>query len=129
MASFETHLDLYQKFRKDAKNAALYKGTRAEVYFLSAYHLIDACAAMEHIHINKHQKVRSTLEYNQFIFKEKTEEVWRAFQAIENQLRPKFAYSYSWAEDDFIKIGLNFTIIEKICLEILKDVSGVPTIT
>ena len=100
MSSFENHLKLHEKFRQDAENAGNYEGTRVEAYFLSAYHLIEACAAKERVHINKHHKVRETLENNSHIFREHTETVWRNFQLIENQKRPKFAYSMAWTSED-----------------------------
>ncbi len=90
MSDLGAHLELYKKFKKDAENVELFEGTRVEAYFLSAFHLIEACAAKERVHINKHQKVRNILEENEFLFSAETENVWRSFQIIENQLRPKF---------------------------------------
>jgi len=69
-------------------------------YFLSAYHLIESCAAHERVHINKHQHVRSVLTKNTFIFHDNTETIWMNFQKIENQLRPKFTYGFTWTEED-----------------------------
>jgi hypothetical protein len=66
-----------------------------EAFFLSAYHLIESCAAYERVHINKHQRVRFILMQNKFIFQDDTETVWMNFQKIENQLRPKFAYGFT----------------------------------
>ena len=67
MSDFGTHLDLYKKFKKDAENIELFEGTRVETYFLSAFHLIDACAAKERVHINKHQRIRAVIEENEFL--------------------------------------------------------------
>lgn len=121
MSDFNTHLELYKKFKKDAENESLFIGTRVEAYFLSIYHLIEACAAKERVHINKHQNVRSVLEENEFIFKDKTSTIWKSFQIIENQLRPKFTYTISGSKIDFNAIKENYKIIEKICLEIIKN--------
>jgi hypothetical protein len=119
MGDQENHYRLFEKFRTDAQNDSLFEGTRVEAYFLAAYHLIEACAAKHRVHINKHQKVRSALEDNGFIFNEKTEAVWRAFQTIENQLRPRFSYGFSWTEKDLKEVLANFKTIETICLEVL----------
>ncbi len=122
MSELSVHFDLYKKFKKDAENENLFSGTRVETYFLSAFHLIESCAAKERIHINKHQYVRTVLEENEFLFGANTEVVWRSFQIIENQLRPKFTYSISGTKTDLNKIIENFKVIEKICLEKIGDV-------
>jgi hypothetical protein len=95
MGSKDNHFKLYKMFKNDAENINNFEGTRVEAYFLSAYHLIESCAAHERVHINKHQLVRSNLTQNNFIFKENTEIIWMNFQKIENQLRPKFAYGFT----------------------------------
>lgn len=119
MGSFDDHFKLYMNFKKDAENQDIFEGTRVEAYFLSAYHLIESCAAKDRIHINKHQKVRAALTDNPSIFKEDTEEAWRSFQRIENQLRPKFAYALSWTSGDMKEVIENFKSIEDICLKVL----------
>ena len=122
MSEFKVHLELYTKFKKDAENKALFEGTRVEAYFLATFHLIEACAAKERIHINKHQNVRRAIEENEFIFKEGSEDMWRSFQIIENQIRPKFAYSMSWNDADMKKLHEIFQKIEKICLKVIENV-------
>jgi len=125
MGSKDNHFKLYEKFKNDAENINNFEGTRAEAYFLSAYHLIEACAAQERVHINKHQHVRSMLTKNEFIFKDNTNEIWMNFQKIENQLRPKFAYGFSWNETDMKNVKICYKTIEKTCLEKLgEDVNG-----
>jgi hypothetical protein len=119
MGNFDSHFSLYKRFKKDAENEDNFEGTRVEAFFLSAYHLIEACSARERIHINKHQKVRATLTENPFIIGDDTEEVWRSFQRIENQLRPKFAYALSWNLEDLKEVKRNFESIEGICLKVL----------
>ena len=61
------------------------------------------------------------LTKNDFIFKDNTEDIWRNFQIIENQLRPKFAYSFSWTETDMENVITCYKTIEKICLEKLGE--------
>ncbi|MFH1788184.1 MAG: hypothetical protein ABH834_02240 [Candidatus Altiarchaeota archaeon] len=115
MSTFGNHFKLHEKFHKDAVNAENYEGTRVEAYFLSAYQLIEACAAKERVHINKHQKVRKMLDENNFIFNEDTETAWRSFQYIENQKRPKFAYSMSWTREDLEDVQEAYDKIVKLC--------------
>ena len=121
MGSKENHFTLYQKFKQDAINKNNFEGTRVETYFLSAYHLIETCAAQERVHINKHQHVRTMLTNNTFIFKENTEKVWMNFQQIENQLRPKFTYGFSWTNKDMKTVESCYKTIEKLCLKKLGE--------
>ena len=121
MSTFETHKELYLKFKDDALKENLYMGTRVEAYFLSLFHLIEACAALVRVHINKHQKVRFVLEEEEQIFDKDTELVWKSFQKIENQLRPKFAYSVSGRNEDLKEVELEYKKIERIALRKLED--------
>ena len=91
MASYETHIKKYRMFLRDAKNESNSEPTRVIAYFEAAFHLIEAVAARRRIHINKHQLVRRVLEEST-LFGDDTEKVWRAFQEIENQIRPGQAY-------------------------------------
>ena len=50
MGSKDNHFTLYKKFKNDAENTDNFEGTRVEAYFLSAYHLIESCAAHERVH-------------------------------------------------------------------------------
>ena len=122
MSDFGTHLDLYKKFKKDAENTELFEGTRVEAYFLSAFHLIEARAARERVHINKHQRIRAVIEENEFLFGNEGEIVWRSFQIIENKIRPKFAYSMSWTKSDLDRVIENYGAVEKICLKAIGNV-------
>ena len=88
MSKFENHKKSFLNFKKDAENEVISKPSRAELYFLSIFHLIECCAAKYRVHINKHQKVRIVLENNPNIFENETENVWRLFQDIENKIRP-----------------------------------------
>ena len=119
MGSLDDHFILYKYFKKDAEKKDNYEGTRVEAYFLSAYHLIECCAAKVRIYINKHQRVRAVLTDNPSVFKEDTETVWRNFQRIENQLRPKFAYALRWTPADMNVVKQNFKEIEGVCLKVL----------
>jgi hypothetical protein len=92
MSSFEIHIKKYHMFLKDAINEQNSEPTRIEAFFEATFHLIEAVTAKYRIHINKHKLVRNVLELNKEIFGEDTEKVWRAFQEIENQIRPGQAY-------------------------------------
>ena len=124
MGTKDNHVKLYKKFKNDAENRDNFEGTRVEAYFLSVYHLIEGCAAHERVHINKHQRVRSTLMQNTFIFQEDTETIWMNFQKIENQLRPKFAYGFTWTNEDMKTVEKCYATIENICLKKLGGSSN-----
>ena len=121
MGKFENHKKLYLNFKEDAEREIISKPSRAELYFLSIFHLIEACAAKFHIHINKHQKVRYIVDSNPHIFGKNTETVWRLFQNVENKIRPKFSYGFSWTEKDFKELRELYLKIELICSEVLED--------
>ena len=120
MGTYQNHMKLYRHFKDDAENEDNHKASRAELYFLSAFHLIEACAAKGRVHINKHQKIRVILENNSSIFENKTEIIWRASQNIENKLRPKFTYGFSWDDKDFAVLTDEYRKIEQICLDNLE---------
>lgn len=123
MSKFENHKKLYLNFKGDAENDDLSLPSRAELYFLSIYHLIESCAAKHRIHINKHQKVRIVLENNSQIFEKETEKVWHLFQDIENKIRPKFTYGFSWTDKDFDELKEKYYILEDIGSKILTEES------
>ena len=121
MSKFENHKKTYLNFKKDAENEVISKPSRAELYFLSIFHLIECCAAKYRVHINKHQKVRIVLENNPNIFEKETENVWRLFQDIENKIRPKFTYGFSWTDDDFNELKEKYYKLEVICNKVVLD--------
>ncbi|MFH1510726.1 MAG: hypothetical protein ABIF10_03465 [Candidatus Woesearchaeota archaeon] len=91
MTSFEIHTKKYELFRKDAENKENSDMTRINAYFEACFHLIEACAAIRDIHINKHQEVRKASEQYD-IFGEKTRDMWNRFQELENRIRPAQSY-------------------------------------
>lgn len=121
MGTFKNHQNLYENFKKDAESENISEPSKAELYFLSLFHLIEACCAKNRVHIQKHQKIRQILEKNIEIFKDQTETIWRSFQTIENKLRPKFSYGFSWTNEDFKKLKKNYYKIEEICLKVLEN--------
>jgi len=120
MASQDAHLAQYRLLREDAFRESNSLPTRVETLFLAAYHLVDACAARENVHIGKHQHVRRELSENDRIFGARTEAVWREFQELETRIRPKFIYGTKWTEGDFPKALAVFGTLERLCLEVLR---------
>ncbi len=92
MSSFEIHKKKHELFKKDAENKDNSHMTRIDAYFEACFHLIDACAALFDIHINKHQNVRKITEENEEIFGKDTQLIWNKFQELENKIRPGQAY-------------------------------------
>ena len=120
MTSFAIHKEKYMMFKADAANEANSIPIRIEAYFYACFHLIEAIAAKKGIHIEKHQKVRSMLERNHQIFRGDTEKVWRAFQEIENQIRPGQIYGGLIDGKKLRRTKELFEIIEKGCEDALK---------
>ena len=119
MTSNSRHLAIYHDFKKGAELEQNPPQLRVEAIFLAVFHLIDACAALYNVHINKHQMVRHALEKNPIIFKDKTQEVWLTFQDLESRLRPKFVYGGNWKHEDLIMVFEKAAKIEQICMEVL----------
>src|SRR5437899_10964844 len=63
MSSLETHLRKAEEFRDGALKVNE-PGLLVEAWFLSAYHLIEACAAKKRVHIQKQQRVPDELQRN-----------------------------------------------------------------
>ena len=120
MSSFEIHLRKYRMFHKDAENVKNSEPTRIMSYFEAAFHMIEAVAAKHRLHINKHQLARDILEGNKDIFKDDTEKVWRAFQEIENQIRPGQAYGGAIDGEALERTKELVSVIENACKRILE---------
>ena len=120
MSSFEIHNKKYRMFLKDAKNEKNSQPTRIEAYFEACFHLIEAVAAKKRLHINKHQLVRKILEENEDVFGGKTEDVWRSFQEIENQIRPGQIYGGAINGEALDNTKRLASVTEVICNTILR---------
>lgn len=112
-------MDRYKRLRSDALRSEISEELRVEAFFLAAFHLIDACAALHNVHIGKHQNVRKELEANDRIFGLKTADVWKSFQELETRIRPKFVYGSRWTAKDFERAKRVFESIEALCQEAL----------
>ncbi len=115
MTSFDGHMEKYRMFKADAQNETNSIPTRIEAYFNACFHLIEANAAKMGLHMEKHQRVRSMLERNHQIFGGDTEKVWRAFQEIENQIRPGQIYGGLIDGKKLQRTKELFETIEEIC--------------
>jgi hypothetical protein len=114
------HLEKYRLFRSDAENQSVSSPTRVDAYFSAAFHLIEACMAKSELHIDKHQLVRATLEAHSEVFGSDTEKVWRAFQRIENQIRPGQLYGGKIDGEAVKQAKKSFQEVEEVCLKLLE---------
>ncbi len=119
MGTLDRHRAQYRTFKASADLAGLGPEARVELLFVAAYHLIDACAAKEGVHINKHQMVRRELEKDPLIFGDCTREIVEAFRELQGTLRVRFVYGGKWTPADKEHAEEHFTAIERICLEVL----------
>src|SRR5438552_18583217 len=83
MSSLETHLRKAETFREGASRVNE-PGLLVEVWFLSAYHLIEACAAKKRVHIQKHQRVPDALQRNSTILGPHTSTAADAFRYLDH---------------------------------------------
>ena len=120
MSSFEIHKKKYELFEKDAENKDNSHMTRIEAYFEACFHLIDTCAALFDIHINKHQNVRRIVEENEEIFGEDTQLIWTKFQELENKIRPGQAYGGRINGENLKKAEEIANTIFNICNDIIR---------
>jgi len=127
MASFEIHMKKHELFRRDASNEQNSPPTRVEALFEASFHLIEACAARKGVHINKHQLVRSTLLKHESILGEHTEQVWRAFNELENQIRPGQAYGGKIDGEALERAQQLVERVEKACDKVLRSSPDQPS--
>lgn len=119
MSSLETHLRQARAFREGASKVDE-PGLLVEAWFLSAYHFIEACAAKQRVHIQKHQRVPDELQRNPAILGPRTPIVVDAFRFLDHHARAKFVYGNSGTRSDLAKARTSFETIESICQEALE---------
>ena len=112
-------------FKRDAENENVSTPLRIEAYFYAAFHLMEALSAKQGLHIEKHQKVRAFLEKHYEILGNETNNVWRAFHEIENQIRPGQIYGGQINGKKLKRAKELFQIIESICKGNLNDSTGI----
>ena len=120
MSSELIHRQKYEGFRADAEVYAQFTPTRIEAYFQASFHLIETVASRQNIHIDMHRRVRRILEANTELFDAHTEVVWRAFQRLENNIRPGQVYGGAINGPQLREAQQLFYQIEQICLEVLR---------
>lgn len=120
MASFEIHTKKYEMFKKDGNNPDVSEPTRIEALFEACFHLIEAVAAMNRVHINKHQLLRQILEENEQIFGHDTKDIWESFQELENQIRPGQIYGGKINGEQLKRSQELMEIIEFCCNKVLR---------
>ena len=118
MSSLETHLRKAEEFRAGA-SVINEPGLLVEAWFLSAYHLIEACAAKKRVHIQKHQRVPDELQRNPAILGPHASTVADAFRYLDHNARAKFVYENSGTRADLAKARKSFETIDSICREVL----------
>ena len=118
--NFETHYEKYQKFKESAQQER-YVPSRIEDYFKSALNLIEAVAVKKlGVHIQKHQKVPTSLKQNVEIFGSKTDDIINEFHEIENKIRVATSYGKRHNGELLEKTQESFNKIEDVCLNKLK---------
>jgi uncharacterized protein (UPF0332 family) len=121
MASHDIHLQKYKLFKRDAENEENSIPTRIEAIFEACFHLIEACMAKDGLHINKHSNVRSMITGHESVFGEDSEAVWRAFQELENQIRPGQVYGGRIDGPQLQQVQDIMKRIERVCNTILQN--------
>ena len=121
MASLIVHLEKYRLFKKDALNEDISIPTRIEALFEACFHLIEACMAEKGLHINKHQLVRKMVTDHEDVIGENSDTVWRAFQELENQIRPGQIYGGKIDGPQLERAQEIMEIIESGCNTVLRN--------
>lgn len=119
MSSFETHLRKARAFR-DSVAKIDEPAVLVEVWFLSAYHFIEACAAKQRVHIQKHQRVPDELGRNPAILGLRSAAVAEAFRYLDYTARVKFVYGDTGTKADLDKARKSFETIKAACEEVLR---------
>lgn len=118
MSSLETHRRKAEAFR-DAAAKIDEPGLLVETWFLSAYHFIEACAAKQRVHIQKHQRVPDELDRNPTILGPRSSVVAKAFRYLDHRARAQFVYGDSGTKADLAKARRHFETIASACTEVL----------
>jgi len=119
MSRFEVHIERARAYSEDAARAKD-AGSQVELWFLSAYHFIEACAARHRMHIQQHRKVSAELKRNLSVFGNRTAEVIEAFRYLDYDARSKFVYGAAGTKADFKRAREYFESIVAICEDLLK---------
>src|SRR5207247_10365301 len=121
MSSLETHLRKAETFREGASRVNE-PGLLVEAWFLSAYHLIEACAAKKRVHIQKHQRVPDELLRNPAILGPRSSTVVDAFRYLDDNARAKFVYGNTRPEADLAQARKTFAPIYSVGVDTRRAV-------
>jgi hypothetical protein len=117
MSKEEVHREKYESFKKDAMNEDLFIPSRIELYFDSAFHLIDMVCARFKLHIDMHKNVRRLISSHAEVFKDNTETVYTNFEELEKMIRPAQVYGSPINGKSLEKTKRIFETLEEICQE------------
>ena len=120
MSKEEAHREKYENFKKDARNEDLFIPSRIELYFDSAFHLIDMVCARFKLHIDMPKNVRRMISSHREVFKDDTETVCANFEELEKMIRPGQVYGSPINGKSLEKTKGIFETLEKICLGIIS---------
>ncbi len=120
MTRLATHVEEAKRFRSTADKIDD-PASLVEIWFLSAYHYIEACAAKHRMHIQEHQWVPGELERNPTVFGEHAARIVEAFRFLDNEARAKFVYGETGTENDLDRARKSFATIVSICEEELNE--------
>src|SRR2546427_13037422 len=110
MSSLETHRRKADEFR-DGASGVKEPGLLVEAWFLSAYHLIEACAAKKRVHIQKHQRVPDELQRNPTILGPHTSTAAAAFRYLDHKARAKLVYGNARPRAQLAKVRVSLVDI------------------
>ncbi len=119
MSKEEVHREKYENFKKDATKEDLFIPSRIELYFDSAFHLIDMVCARFKLHIDMHKNVRRMLSSHKEVFKDNTETVCENFENLEKMIRPGQVYGSPINGKNLEKTKKILETLEKICHEVV----------
>lgn len=119
MSELKNHIAKADEFAATARDTE-FPAAKVEMWFLSAYHLIEACAAQVRVHIMKHQRVPDELVRNPTILGEDSDRIARAFRYLDNVARSKFVYGSSGSAADLEDARKSYELIEETCRRRLK---------
>lgn len=77
--------------------------------------------AKDGLHINKHSEVRSMITEHVDVFGENSDTVWRAFQELENQIRPGQVYGGRINGPQLKRAQDVMQRIENVCNTVLQN--------
>lgn len=119
MSRLTTHLGRAREFKRAAEHVD-YPGAKVQMWFLSAFHFIEACAARQRQHIQKPEGIPDELERNPAILGSDSGRIAKAFHYLEHEARAKFVYADSGSRADLERALESFVLIDSTREAILR---------